>query len=120
MEQNFNSNVVIESGAKELHCIPNDQNISEIRFKMNIHNFCPLGDDWYTNELEVSFVPYKVIPDYVYLDNELRALDGKSLIIEDVVNKVYELISTMNPIMCEVKSHVSDAKHLAVDVIKRK
>ena len=103
----------------KLNDFANDQGISEIHFNMNLHNFCPLGDDWYTNELSVSFIPDKAIPDYVFLDNEIRKLDGQSLIIEDVVQKVYDLVMQINPKSIEVKSHVSDAKHMTVDVIKR-
>ena len=97
----------------------NTQGISRISFTQNIQCFCPLGDDWYTNHLTVDMCPDKIIPDYCDVDNFTRGLSGKMLIIEDVVNAVYNyLYDNYKPKSVKVESHVNDAKHMPVTVIK--
>lgn len=101
--------------------IENKQGISMIILKPKAHCYCPLGDDWYTNELEINIQVDKYFPDYCdvekYLNENIR---GKSLIIEDVVDMIYEYIKTeYQPKDLEVKSYVNDVtSHSPVIVIK--
>jgi len=104
----------------ELSSFANAQKITEIAFSQNIQCFCPLGNDWYTNQLEVTFTPSDIIPDYCDVDDFTRSLGGKALIIEDVVNAVYEyIVSNYNPVNLCVVSKVNDAKHMPVIVTKK-
>lgn len=97
----------------------NKQGITSITFTQNIQCFCPLGDDWYTNEVEVTFVPEDVIPDYCEIDDYTRSLAGKALIIEDVVNDIFNYMMTeYAPSELCVTSVARDAKHMPVEVTK--
>lgn len=96
----------------------NRQGITKISFKFDLRNFCPLGDDWYVNHITAEFRPLHTIPDYVFLEDEIRELDGKSLIIEDVVNNIYNILDGYGVGSLRVVSYVNDAKHMPVTVEK--
>lgn len=101
--------------------LTNKQGISMIVMKPKAHCFCPLGNDWYTNELEITMGVGDCFPDYCdiekFLDENVRE---KSLIIEDVVSMVYEYINNeYNPKDLTVMSEVNDVtSHSPVIVIK--
>lgn len=97
----------------------NKQGITKIEFNQNIQCYCPLGSDWYTNHVHVSVIPNNVIPDYCDVDDFMRSLGGESLIIEDVVDKIFTyFISEYGCLYVKVQSFVDDAKHLSVTVVK--
>lgn len=97
----------------------NNQNISGISFTKVIHNYCPMGKDLYTNNISVVMKPNKTIPDYIDIDKSINELEGKSLIIEDVVSNIYNmLINEYEPIYVKVSSYVEDAVHLPVTVTR--
>lgn len=99
----------------------NTQGITYITFTQNIQCFCPLGNDWYTNQVTVEFVPSSIIPDYCEIDDFTRSLGGEHLIIEDVVERIYTYMeNNYKPNNLYVKSYVCDAKHMPVTVIKEK
>lgn len=94
--------------------------IREINMYPTAICFCVLGNDWYKNQFHVKMQPHFFIPDYCdiekWLDDNIR---GKSLIVEEAVSIFYDyLIEKYHPIMLEIKSHVEDAKHFPVEVIK--
>lgn len=101
--------------------IENVQGITNIVMKPRAVCFCPLGDDWYTNEFKITFVPDKFYPDYCdiekFLNDEVR---GKILIIEDAVCKVHKHIKeTYEPKNLIVTSFVNDVtSHSPVMVTK--
>lgn len=96
----------------------NKQNISNITLFKKLHNFCPLGDDWYTNNLTIIMQPGEIIPDYIEIESEISKLESKSLVIEDVVSSIFEIINQYNPKKIKVISEVDDATHLKVKVEK--
>ena len=97
----------------------NSQGITQIKFTHDIQCFCPLGNDWYTNHVTVEFEPTSIIPDYCEIDDFTRSLGGESLIIEDVVNTIYDYMNkSYKPNMLRVTSYVDDAKHMPVTVVK--
>lgn len=97
----------------------NRQGITQIKFTQDIQCFCPLGNDWYTNHVTVEFEPTSIIPDYCEIDDFTRSLGGESLIIEDVVNTIYDYMNkSYQPNMLRVTSYVDDAKHMPVTVVK--
>ena len=99
----------------------NEQGISLIEFTQNIQDFCPLGNDWYTNQITVSMIPDSIIPDYCDIDDFTRSLGGKDLIIEDVVDAIFKYIEEeYAPKDLSVSSYVNDAKHMPVTVVKTK
>lgn len=98
----------------------NEQNITAIEFMQNVQCFCPLGNDWYTNQITVEFEPTDTIPDYCEVDDFVRGLSGKSLLIEDVVASIYNYVyQEYSPAYLRVSSKVDDAKHLPVTVTKQ-
>lgn len=97
----------------------NVQGISRISFNQNVQCFCPLGNDWYTNQLTIEMEVGNIVPDYCDVDDFIRSISGQSLIIEDVISKVYDyFIDTYSPLSLRVESYVDDAKHLPVTVVK--
>ena len=98
--------------------IENKYGIKEIVLYPTAICYCPLGNDWYSNNFEVIMEVKDNIPDYCevekWLDENIR---GKSLIIEDVLDKFYQYLQkNYNPIKVEVQSIVDDAKHFPVKV----
>lgn len=97
----------------------NTQKITSITFTQNIQCFCPLGNDWYTNQITVDFAPSSIIPDYCEIDEFTRGLAGEELIIEDVVEQIYTYMkNNYKPTKLCVRSYVNDAKHMPVTVVK--
>ena len=99
--------------------LENKQGITNITFKPKAVCFCPLGDDWYTNEFEIFMSVGEWFPDYCdiekYLNENIR---GKSLIIEDATRSLYNHINAeYKPGFLEVISRVNDAaSHSPVEV----
>lgn len=96
----------------------NKQGITDITMEKKIHNFCTIGKDWYTNNIDMYIEPDKLIPDYIEIDEALKELEGKELIIEDVVAAVVEILKEYEPSYIRVVSKVNDATHLPVTVEK--
>ena len=100
--------------------LKNTQGITRIVMKPKAICFCPLGNDWYTNEFEVEFFPEEFFPDYCdvekFLDETIR---GKSLIIEDAVKLLYSYFEEYSPASLKVTSNVFDVtSHSPVSVTK--
>lgn len=107
----------------------NIQGISVIEMHCKMRGFCPLGDDYYTNQFKVTFKPGTQIPDYCDVENFLLANEkliyhkefnphGKKLIIEDSVDLLYEHLQQYKPLFLRVESYVDDAAHFPVLVVK--
>lgn len=97
----------------------NTQGITKIILTQNVQCFCPLGDDWYTNHITIELIPKSIIPDYCEADDFIRGLAGQSLIIEDVIDKIFTYFKqSYDCSYVKVVSYVDDAKHLAVTVVK--
>lgn len=90
----------------------NKYGVSKITLTRKIHAYCRLGNDWYTNQLTISFVPNDIIPDYVEVDADiLRECEKKDLIIEEVVSKVRDIIKAHCPNATDIhiSSYVDDS-----------
>lgn len=100
--------------------IENIQGITRIEYAIKSHNFCPIGQDWYTSNLKAVIEPDKQIPDYIELDNFVRNhIDKKEMIIEDAVATLFNHIQMQyKPKYLIVTNAVNDAKHSAVTVTK--
>lgn len=97
----------------------NKQAISKITLFKKLHNYCTLGEDWYTNNLTIIIEPGKLIPDYIEIESELNTLEGKPLIIEDVVNEISNIVNKYEVKFAHIISEVDDATHLKVKVEKQ-
>ena len=99
----------------------NEQNISKIIMKPKAICFCPLGDDWYTNEFEVEFIPNESFPDYCDIEEFLNEqVRGKALIIENAVSIFYDYLKNeYEPSALKVTAYVNDVtSHSPVVVVK--
>lgn len=96
------------------------QGISEVSFSKTITVYCPLGRDYYTATIEVLFSPDEWMMDYIDVDKFIHSIQGQTLIIEDVVDKVYShLIEEYSPKYVEVTLYAENAAHFPV-VVKKK
>ncbi len=94
----------------------NIYNVNKIFMKKRIHNLCTIGQDWFTNNLEITMIPGETIPDYIEVDEMIQKYDEKEFIIEEVINNIIEELKQYNPKYIKVVSNVNDAKHLEVSV----
>lgn len=95
----------------------NKYNIKLIKMNKKIHNLCTIGQDWFTNNIEIEIIPDKVIPDYIEVEKEISKFESKELVIEEVVNGILEVMKEYEPKYIKVSSKVDDAMHLPVEVI---
>ena len=98
--------------------VKNTYKIKHITIESTAQCFCPLGNDWYTNQFVVDFVPAEYIPDYCEMDKWITEnINGKHMIIEQAVAMLYDYLhNTYYPVDLHVESYVEDAKHSAVTV----
>jgi hypothetical protein len=91
----------------------------EMQFNQNVRCFCPLGDSFYCATVDVDVIPDKWIPDYCDVQRDLRKLDGKPLILEDLLLEVYNyLIKEVEPKHLTVSVYSDDANHFPVRLTK--
>ena len=95
----------------------NKYNITEIKMHKKIHNLCTIGQDWFTNNIEIIMIPDEIIPDYIEIDNSIQEIESKELVIEEVVYKIVEILKEYKPRYIKVISKVDDAMHLPVEVV---
>lgn len=100
--------------------LANTHGIKKITIFAEAKCFCPLGKDWYTNRFEIDIEPAQYIPDYCDIDKYIAEnINGKHMIIEEAVAKLYEYIKgEYAPAKCKISSYVDDATHSAVAVVK--
>lgn len=102
--------------------ITNDYGIDNIVIYLSSNNYCTLGRDWYTANIEVKIMPDKFIPDYCEVDKYIQdEVSGKHFIIEQVVEEVFKYFeTTYNPLKLNVTVKTDNATHSAVEVSKSK
>lgn len=101
--------------------IKNTQKITHIKMNPIAFAKCEIGGDWYKNELEIDFVPEECYPDYTYVQEWIMTnIDGKTLNIEDVVERVYNFVKeTYAPARLKVIDTVNGCRtHFNVIVTK--
>lgn len=95
----------------------NRYDITKIRMTKKIHNLCTIGQDWFTNNLEIEFIPNEIIPDYIEVDEMIQKFEGKELVIEELLSGILNELKEYKPLYVKVVSKVDDAMHLPVEVI---
>lgn len=93
--------------------IQNIQGITNIKITPSVCCYCPLGNDWYNMLIEIEFNVGLYFPDYCDIRKYLNEnIQGKSLIIEDVISKIYQYMLNYEPkqltvrgIVKEIESH---------------
>lgn len=98
----------------------NDYNVTMIEITERVRCYCPLGNDYYTADVVLICKNPKTIPDYLDIDAYARKLDGKEMIIEKLVAKMFKMFkketSSKNGVI--VKAIVADASHAPVIITK--
>lgn len=98
--------------------IENAPKVEEIIYEDTVINFCPIGKSLYRNNLTITIHPDKLLPDYIEMHKEIRELEGKSLIIEVVVDLVLDIVKRYHPHRAIVTTVVDDANHPKVTISK--
>lgn len=103
-----------------MNYIRNKQEISMIEFTMKAHCFCSIGNDWYTNNFRVTFVPGEMIPDYIDIHEMVQTgIEGERLSVEEATAYMYDLMAKYEPENLIVSSLADDAEtHFPVRVTK--
>ena len=95
------------------------QDLDGIEMNKTITPFCPMGNKEYTANLNITFKPDEVVPDYIEVTEFLNSLSGKSLIIEDLVVEVINYFKEdYDPQVVRVIIEASSEVHLPVKVSK--
>jgi dihydroorotate dehydrogenase len=100
--------------------IKNTQGIKSIKIKSKANCFCPIGKVWYTIKLIIYIKPGNYYPDYcdirTFINNEIN---NKNLIIEDVINNIYQFMRKYKPLKIKVTGKVDKIEsHPPVEVSK--
>lgn len=98
--------------------IQNTQKITRITFERQVQAYCPMGEDYYTANIHVVMEPDNEIMDYCETDKFIKDLGGKSLIIEDLVNAVYDNVKQYKPKHLKVSAKAESNVHFPVIVTK--
>ena len=101
--------------------IINKENITSIVMKPTAYVKCCIGQDWFKNELEITFIPYECYPDYIQVrDWIMNNIDGREMNIEQVVSEIYNmLVNEYNPSYLRVAANIVDSNsHFDVIVTK--
>jgi len=99
----------------------NTMGITQIKFTRSTNNWCPLGNDYYTNNFTVRMVPGDIIPDYVEVQEAIgEHINHKELTLEDAVAELFDIVDEYEPVMLEVTSFSDDAAHFPVSITKTK
>lgn len=98
--------------------INNTQSITTIKANKQISLYCPIGKDYYTADIYITFLPNAFYMDYIDLDLFIANLGGKSLTIEDACNEVYNELQKYKPKKTSVTIKAHSNTHLDVIVTK--
>ena len=98
--------------------INNIQSITTIEGNKRISLYCPIGKDYYTADVHITFLPNAFYMDYIDLDNFLNKLSGMSLTIEEAAKKIYDELQRYMPKKASVTIEAYSNTHLYVKVTK--
>lgn len=99
--------------------LKNTQKITKVKFAKIAHCFCPIGNDWYTCNVDAEVNLGEELIDFLDIDAYFRdEIESKHLIVEDVVAKTAEFIERYNVQGYLISAKTSDAVHCPVEVIR--
>ena len=98
--------------------IHNTQSITSIKAEKRISLYCPIGKDYYTADVYITFLPNAYYMDYIDLDKFLNGLGGKNLTIEDGCNEIYNELQRYRALKTKVTIKAFSNTHLYVEVTK--
>ena len=99
--------------------IKNIENVSLIIMRPSAYTKCQIGQDWFYNDFEVSFMPGEYYPDYIEVNDFVQEnIEGKELNIEQASRILYDFLPEYQPFELSVTDHIRNCKtHFDVDVI---
>lgn len=98
----------------------NTMGITNIKMFANLQAFCTIGKAFFTASMTIELTPGEIIPDYIEVEDYIRALSGQTLLIEDCVDLVFNYVTeNYKPLKLVVSAHTGDAKHMPVTVEKQ-
>ena len=98
--------------------INNTQSITSIKAEKRISLFCPLGNDYYTADIYITFIPQNYYMDYIDLDKFLNNMGGMKLTIEEAIDMIYKELQRYKPLQTNVTIEAFSNTHLNVVVSK--
>lgn len=98
----------------------NEYGIDEIEFERTIYPFCPMGKDHYKGTVHVNITPQDKLFDFSLIDEKIKKLGEKSLIIEELAAEVFQIMQEYNPAQLEVTIYGESNQHFPVIVRKKK
>lgn len=98
--------------------LDNKERVSHICMKPSAVVKCKIGQDWYSCNFEVHFIPKRFYPDYMEVASYVgKHIDGQELNIEEAAKMLYDYLATLEPESLSVTNHVRGCKtHFDVDV----
>lgn len=86
-----------------------------------VHCFCDLGYQWYNAELTISMKLGDELPDYCEVQKYITEnVNGKHLIVEKMVEKVFNYLETYRPLALAVEAEVGAGEHFPVIIRKER
>ena len=98
--------------------LENTQKITVIEADKRITLYCPIGEDYYTADILIKFMPKNFYMDYIVLDKFLDGLSGENLTIEDAADKIYKELQKYKPNKTKITIEAFSNTHLHVKVTK--
>lgn len=83
-----------------------------------INLYCPIGKDYYTADVYITFLPNAFYMDYIDLDVFITKLSGMGLTIEDAAKAIYDELQRYMPLKAKVTIEAYSNAHLHVKVTK--
>ena len=96
----------------------NDFKVDSVQLFEKLTCYCPLGKDYYHAEIEIVFEYDEEAFDFIEVHQEILNLNGKSMIVEDLVDRVYKIMIKYKPLMVSVEAKVESNVHCKVVVTK--
>lgn len=99
--------------------LKNEMGINEIRIEETLRCICTISEKPYTNQLIITLTPDEILPEYISLHEAIQELNMQTLIIEEAVAKVLDIVKeSISPLEVRVTSYVEDAPHPVVTITK--
>lgn len=97
----------------------NTYGITSVGMQERICAYCPFGEQWYCADIKVVAESLGRLPDYMEVTEQLNSLNGQTLIIEDLVERVHEVArEAFGTTKVKVSATVPRGKHLPVVATK--
>lgn len=95
----------------------NKMNISSLEMHPTVKCICTIGQTLCTYEMHIHFMPNRVIPDYLEVDEFINQMYGKEYTMEEAAAYVADyLFAEYAPVTVDVTLTCKDARHFPATV----